>query len=257
MANGFDFFGGFGQGPSFGQGPTAGGGGGQPGAPTGVPKPPQQPTTAGGVGGGGGFVQPPGQGGIDQSFLQQLTGGGRTAFGKALADRPFSLLGELLQGGPTQQQMGNIQALQQALFQQGAGQLQEQAQMLSKTLGSSAAARGLGQSSIGLGQQGLLGQQVLRQLGQLQQGLSAQGFQAALQLPFQTTAALDPLLGRREGRRLRQLELPYEKDIARIRAGGGGFGFGELAGAGVGSLLGGPFGGAAGAKIFGTATGGK
>lgn len=116
---------------------------------------------------------------------------------------PQQILG-IAQQGPTEQERRMVAQIQDLLFQQGAQGIQDQAGKLSATLSGSAAARGLGKSSIGLGQQGLLGQQVTRSLGNLQTGLQAGGLQQLLQLPQQRAGLAAQLFGAETGLRGQQ-----------------------------------------------------
>lgn len=196
---------------------------------------------------GGGTPMPQGQG-LDLVSTLMNPNGTMSQQGLVQA------LQQLFQG-PSQQQTDLVNQMIQAQFQPAAQQLQQQAQRLSGTLSGSAAARGLGQSSIGLGQQGLLGQNLMQQLGALQSGLSAQGLQQLLQMPMQQSGLLANLYGGLRGARL-----SHDADVtaARIRADaqrGGGGGLGQLAGMAAGSVFG-PVGTAAGGYLAGQLFGG-
>jgi hypothetical protein len=141
-----------------------------------------------------------------------------------------------LGGVASPEQQAIINQLQEQQFQLGAQDLQEQAKQLSSMLSGSAAARGLGRSSIGGGQQTVLGQALLKQLGQLRGGLSVGGLQQMLQLPFQSVGALMPLL-------LSQMDIGARaREAERARAAQGGGWLGNLLGT-VGGMFFDPTGG--------------
>jgi hypothetical protein len=150
-------------------------------------------------------------------------------------------------GGPTQQQQDLVAQLTQARFQQGIQGLEEQTKRLSGILGSSAAARGLLGSNTALGQQQLLGEEMLRQVGNLQGQLQTAGLEQLLQLPFQTSQMLGNL-GGLDINRQNLFETLRMGRAQRDQAGGGGLGglFGSLAGSiipGIGTAVGGLVGG--------------
>lgn len=160
---------------------------------------------------------------------------------------PQSIL-EMLSRGASPEQQAMVQQMIQAQFNPAAQQLQQQGQRTSATLSGSAAARGLGKSSIGLGQQGRLGQALTQSLGGLQSGLQAQGLHQLLQMPFQQAGIASGLFGTQEQSRIAQMQMDLQRELANQSQGGSGLGslFGSLAGSfipGFGTALGGLAGG--------------
>jgi len=149
----------------------------------------------------------------------------------------------LINSGPTDQQSALLQQIVDQRFQSGANALQRQGERLSAMLSGSAASRGLAKSSIGLGQQGLLGQSLLEQLQNLRGGLESQAAQQAFNIPFQNVAAASGLLNTQLNSR-RSLQRLHEERRQFDQGQGGGFGFGDIAGAAFGAVAG-PVAGAA------------
>jgi hypothetical protein len=156
---------------------------------------------------------------------------------------------------PTDQDIQSINALVQNRFTQGSELLQRQASRLSAGLSGSAAARGLASSSIGLGQQGLLGQRFMSELGSLQSNLQAQGMQTLQQLPFQRAQVYSPFVSQQAGFQYdyaqREIDRTMQRDEQRRQERAqSGFGFNKLVGAAAGAAFG-PVGAWAGSQIGG------
>lgn len=107
----------------------------------------------------------------------QLPGGG-------VQSRVDQIMQQLMQG-PTQQQRDMVGQIGTDLFNQGATQIGEQANRLMSGVSSSAAARGVTGSSIGLGGATSVGRRGVDQLARLRAGINTQSAQQLLQLPFQ------------------------------------------------------------------------
>lgn len=142
-----------------------------------------------------------------------------------------------------------IDQILQNRFRQSSQLLQEQFDMLSGALGSSAAARGVARGGIGLAQQvNDVFNPAARELANLQLGLQTAGLQQQLQLPFQRTQLALGLYGQQSQNYFDQRQLALQRRQQR-----GGFlsGIGSVIGTGLGALAGGPFGGAFGNWLFG------
>lgn len=168
----------------------------------------------------------------------------------------FSLINQ----GPTDQQSALLQQIVDQRFQSGANALQRQGERLSSMLSGSAASRGLAKSSIGLGQQGLLGQSLLEQLQNLRGGLESQAAAQAFEIPYRNVAAATNLLNSQTTSRRSYQQLQEERRQFDASQGGGGLGAiaGAVAGSiipGVGTALGGLAGGAI-ENAFGRSGGG-
>lgn len=177
---------------------------------------------AGGLfgGGGGGSQRPPN---IDIGAFRQ---GNQRILDQFLA-------------GPSQQQRQMTSQLTNQLFNQGAEQIQEQANRLISSVGGSAAARGLGQSSIGLGGATAIGRRSIDQLARLRGGLNANALQSlmnqnmqAAQLGMQGQGQLASLLGQQFSGQNQQYAAEQQ---ARGQQQAGLFG---ALGTGLGALLG-------------------
>ena len=161
----------------------------------------------------------------------------------------FDKVLEQLNSGPTDEQSALLQEIVDKRFASGASAIQRHSERLSTMLSGSAAARGLGKSSVGLGRQALLGESVIEQLAGLRGNLEAGAAQQAFNIPFQNAQVhLAAQQGVTQNNQFVQSQYQNQQQFDASQS--GGFDLSSVVGAGFGAVAG-PVGAYVGKQITG------